>query len=111
MTFKIVQGDNSPSLLATLGNSTNSIDFSNVTDIRFIMQDKYERVVINEGIQESVNLVNNSSGEVEFVFNSDQTSDVGKYEAEFKVEYKNGSIETFPASDTKINIEILEEIA
>ena len=110
MTFKITQKDSSPSLLVTLGDGTDPVDLTNVNDVRFIMQDKYERIVINEGIQDSVNIIDVDLGQVEFIFDSDQTADAGTYEAEWEVEFLNGAIETFPTSDRKMKVEIVEQI-
>lgn len=111
MTFKITQQDSSPSLLVTLGDGANPVDLSTASDVRFIMQDRYERVVTTDDVQGSVNIVDSKSGEVEYVFDQTETSDAGTYEAEFEVMYNNGSIETFPANDRKIQIEIVEQIA
>lgn len=111
MTFRITQGDSSPSLLATLGDGTNPVELTNVTEVRFVMEDRYERVVIDEGLQDSVNIIDDDSGEVEFVFDSTQTTDAGRYKAEFEVEYTSGAIETFPTGDRKIVVEIVEQIA
>lgn len=109
MVFKITQGDTSPSLLSTLSGEDGPVDLTNTTDIRFIMQDRYEQIIIDDNLQGSVNITDASSGEVEYVFDSTDTSDVGEYTAEFEVEYNNGAIETFP-TDTKINVEIVEQI-
>jgi hypothetical protein len=110
MTFEITQGDTSPALVSQLTAGGEPIDLSSVDDVKFIMQDKYERIVIDEGVQESVNILNASNGEVEFVFRRDNTNTVGSYEAQFEVTYSNGAVETFP-SDKRIDIEIVEQIA
>lgn len=109
MTFTLTQGDSSPSVVSVLSDG-GAIDLSNAKEVRFIMQDKYKRVVINEGLQDSVNIINAANGEVEYIFTSDQTKTVGKYEAEWEVTYQNGAVETFPTKG-KIDIEIVEQIA
>jgi len=113
MTFTITQGDNSPSMVTTLGSGTNPVDLTNVVNIRFIMQDEYERIIIDKGLQdpEGVNKLDEDRGEVEVIFTNEETSTAGTYKGEFEVEYQNGAIETFPTSDRKIIIEIVEQIA
>lgn len=110
MTFTITQGDTSPSLASQLSADGEPIDLSGVNGVRFIMQDRYEQVVIDEGIQGSLNFIDAENGEVEFVFTAKQTETVGSYEAEFEVTYSNGAVETFPGN-RKINVEIVEQIA
>jgi hypothetical protein len=111
MTFTITQGDNSPSLVTTLSSEDSSgIDLSNASDVRFIMQDMYERVVIDETLDDAVRIVDEERGIVEFIFSQPETETVGEYEAEFEVTYTNGAVETFP-TDGKIDIKIVEHIA
>lgn len=111
MVFKITQGDTSPSLVTTLWGGSDSIDLSNVKEVKFIMENRYEKVVIDQGLQENVNLVDASDGTVEYVFGDGQTDDVGSYSAEFEVEFNNGSVETFPTGDNKITVEVVEQVA
>jgi len=111
MTFTITQGDNSPALLTTLSDGSGApVDLSNVRDVRFIMQDMYERVVVDESLDDAVSIVDKDTGVVEFVFSQAETRTVGRYEAEFEVRYTNGAVETFP-TDGKIDIKVVEHIA
>jgi len=109
MSFKITQGDSSPSLLTTLSDGGVPVELSNVTNIRFIMEDKYERIHIDDDLQGYVNIVDPSLGQVEYVFQQDDTKQIGTYKAEFEVTYNNGAVETFP-TENKITIDIVEEI-
>lgn len=109
MTFTITQGDSSPSLVSALGTTSSTVDLSNAQEIKFIMEDKYERVVINEGLQDSVNILDAANGKVEFIFDQSQTKTAGSYQAEWEVQFINGAIETFPTR-SKIDIEIVEQI-
>jgi hypothetical protein len=111
MTFTITQGDNSPSLVTTLSDEDGSrIDLSNVSGMRFIMQDRYERVVIDESLGNNLSIVDTELGIVEFIFSSSVTESVGEYEAELEATYSNGAVETFPTTG-KIDIEVIEHIA
>lgn len=110
MTFKITQNDTSPSLATTLLAEGEPIDLSDATAVRFLMEDRYERLVIDDDLSGSVRFLDASNGEVEYTFSASDTQTVGSYHAEFEVTYNNGSIETFP-SNGKIDIEIVEEIA
>lgn len=111
MTFTITQDDNSPALLTTLSDESGvPVDLSNAGDVRFIMQDMYERIVVDESLDGGVSIVDEDMGMVEFVFSETETRNVGGYEAEFEVRYTNGVVETFP-TDGKIDIKVVEHIA
>lgn len=111
MSFTITQGDSSPSLVTQLSDNGVPIDLSDAREVTFIMEDEYKRVVIEQGLQESVNILDEKFGEVEFIFDSSETKQVGEYNAEFEVEYLNGDIETFPTGSRSLTINIVEQIA
>lgn len=109
MTFTIVQNDTAPTLVSTLREDEVPIDLSTASNITFYMENKYEEVVIIDDISGDVGVIDATGGEVEYIFTNDQTSDIGTYQAEWQVEYSDGTIETFP-SIGKITVEITEEI-
>lgn len=110
MAFNITQNDTSPALISVLSDDEDPVDLTNANEVRFIMENKYQEVIIDEGLADSVNILNAEGGEVEYVFDASQTATVGTYKAEFEVEFSSGAIETFPTGDP-ITINISEEIA
>lgn len=114
MTFKIVQNDTAPSLISVLRDNNKPIDLSGFDNVFFYVEDKYQRVVIEDDARGNVGegrvgVLDDKRGKVEYVFDSDDTSDAGTYYAEWQVIYQDGSVETFP-TDGKIEIKITEEI-
>lgn len=109
MTFTIVQNDTAPPYTTRLTDSGDPVDLSNVSNIFFHMEDKYDRVIVSADLTGRVNIVDQSGAEVEYTWRSENTEDVGTYKAEWKVLYNDGKVETFPSSG-KDKIEITEEI-
>lgn len=109
MTFTIVQNDTAPPISSRLTDSGEVVDLSDASNVRFHMEDKFERVVVDDDLTGRVNIVDSGLGEVEYVWGSDDTKNVGSYKAEWQVLYDDGKIETFP-SRGKIDIEVTEEI-
>lgn len=109
--FEITQSDTATSLVTTLTDSGVPVDISGYNEVRFHMVDGFDAVVIDDDTTGRVNVISDVDGEVEYVFGADDASVVGTYYAEWEVEYGDGSIETFPTSKGKIEIEIIEELA
>jgi hypothetical protein len=109
MTFTIVQNDTAPPIGSRLADSGEPVDLSNVSNVRFHMEDRFDRVIIEDDLTGRVNIVDASAGEVEYAFTNGDTSDVGKYKGEWQVLYSDGKIETFPSAG-KVDIQITEEI-
>lgn len=109
MTFRITQGDTSPTILSELNDSGDVIDLTGA-DVRFIMENKYEEVVIDDDTSGAVNIVDQTGGQVEYEFSSTDTEQVGSYRAEWEVTFPSGAVETFPTGH-KIDVEIIEQIA
>jgi hypothetical protein len=111
MTFTIVQNDTVPPISSQLSDSGSPVDLSNADKVSFHMEDKYDRKIIEEDNKGGrVYIVDESSGEVEYLWQSGDTEKIGSYKAQWQVEYNNGKVETFP-SRGKIDIEVTEEIA
>jgi hypothetical protein len=110
MTFTIVQGDTSPSLSSTLTDGKSPVDISGYNSVEIHIENKYDEVIVTDDETGRVNVVNASSGQVEYVWEQGDTDSIGTYKAEWQVTYSDGSIETFP-SDGKVTIEVTEETA
>lgn len=110
MAFTITQGDTVPPLSSTLTDSGEPVDITGYQEVSFHMEDMYERIVVDDNDTGRVNVIDESTGEVEYVWSSSDTSDIGTYEAEWEVTHSDGSTETFPGN-SKIIIEVTEEIA
>lgn len=111
MKFTIAQGNNSPAMVTNLSIEQGRLNSENdgLDEIKFIMENRYEEIVIEDDISGSVNILDKESAEVEYVFDESQTSTIGEYKAEFVVKYSTGAIETFPTRN-KITIEVVEAI-
>lgn len=110
MTFRIVQGDTAPPISSKLSDEDGYVDLSNASNIRFHMEDRFQRIQLEDDLTGRVNILNESLGKVEYVWRARDTLDVGTYKAEWEVLYDDGTIETFP-TDGYIDIEITEQIS
>lgn len=111
MAFRITQGDTSPAILSSLTDDGEPVDLSSADTVRFIMEDKYEQIVVDaDNNTGNVSIVDAAAGEVEYGFSAADTETVGTYKAEWEVTYDTGAVETFPTGG-KITIEVFEEIA
>lgn len=109
MTFTIVQGDTAPPISSRLSDSGEAVDLTGVSNVRFHLEDKFDRVVISADLTGRVNIVDAASGDVEYVWRPGDTDDIGSYKGEWEVLYEDGTVETFP-SRGKVDIEIMEQI-
>jgi len=106
MPFYIKQNDTVPSLRATLENgSGDAVDLGTAT-VRFHMRTLGTTTAL---IDEAAQVITASSGVVQYNWASGNTATVGSYQAEFEVNYSNGTIETFP-SNGYIRVEIIDDI-
>lgn len=111
MTFTIVQEDTDPPISSQLTDSGVPIDLSTgINNIRFHMEDKFNRVVISDDLTGRVNIVDESEGEVEYVWQSGDTDTAGTYKAEWQLLYDDGKVGTTFPSRGKITVEIMEQI-
>jgi hypothetical protein len=112
MTFRITQSDTSPAIVSELTDSGIPVDISGADEIRFIMEDKYKNIIIDDDLSGSVNIVDGENGEVEYIFSEEDTATAGTYKAEWEVTFDGATtgVETFPTGN-KITVEIGEEIA
>lgn len=108
--FSIKQNDTRPSIKAQLlGEYNEKRDLTTVTveSVTFHMK----RVKTGEVVVDAAaTVVNEENGIVAYEWSDGDTADVGRYKAEFQLEYENSGTETFPNNDD-IDIVIREEIA
>lgn len=111
MTFTITQNDTAPPIESSLRDGSVPIDFSNVSNVRFHMENKYHELVIDDDLAGRVSKVDPNTATVEYVWKDDgsDTDTVGVYWAEWEVVYDDGTRETFPTGD-KIEVQIVEAI-
>jgi Rib/alpha/Esp surface antigen-like repeat protein len=88
-TFTIKRGDTSPAIRYALEPSDITLLGASV---RFQMRlEKKDTVIDSPAI-----IVSELPPVVQYIWQNGDTDTAGKYEAEFKVTYPDGSIETFP---------------
>jgi hypothetical protein len=100
--FQIKRGDTSPKLRFALDPVTQNIAGASV---RFQMRSKSRVLVVDE----PATIVSELPGVVEYEWREIDTQLAGVFEAEFKVTYADGGIETFP-NTTFIFVRILEDV-
>lgn len=110
MSFTIKQNDTSPAIENTLLDGSAGINLSSVSEVRFIMQDKYERIIIDDNTQGDVSILDPNEGVVQYQWQPDDTDTAGTYYAEWEVEYSDGGVETFP-TDGYLEVIIEENLA
>ena len=106
--FNIKQNDTSPELLVKLldENGEAKTEIANVDTINFYMMDQSETTIVSG----TATVINADEGKVAYEWSESDTSQSGKFKAEFEVKYSsNGGIETFP-NDGYINVLIDEDI-
>lgn len=92
-TFYIEEGDRSPSISAQLTDEDdNPIDLSSA-QVSFLMREPRGGELITKN---DANVVDATAGEVEYLWQQADTSEPGRYRAEFIVEYPDGTQESFP---------------
>jgi hypothetical protein len=105
MAFTIKQNDTSPSMQASLTDSSlNPID---LTGASVALHMKSTSGVIK--ISSAMSITNASGGVVQYNWFTGDTDTVGTYYVEFQVTYSDGSIETFPNSGNKA-VSIVREL-
>lgn len=101
--FTIKRGDTRTPLYVELSNHNGVIDLTNCT-VRFFMS-KDNQTYVN-GLAEITDAPN---GRVWYVFQPDDTAVLGMYKAEFRVEYPDFKVDTFP-SDDYIKVHVLNNL-
>ena len=100
--FQMKRGDTSPVLRFAL--KPTALDLSGAT-VRFQMRTKTRVLVLDELAEVESDL----PPVVRYRWRPEDTAEPGSFEAEFKVTYADGGIETFP-NTTFIFIHILEDV-
>ena len=91
MAFTIKQNDTSPSLQATLSDTSGAVDIVGAT-VRLHMKSVGGDVVIDK----AMTITDANNGVIQYDWEAGDTSTVGTYYVEFEVTYADGGIETFP---------------
>lgn len=93
--FYIKQDDEIPVIEAQLTDSQgNPIDLSNSTVTLHVAKPRG----LGNVFSKEANVVDGENGVVHYVWEEGDTSETGRFRAEFTVEYINGDTETFPNS-------------
>jgi hypothetical protein len=106
--FYIKRGDTRPAIKAQLREDFGDPrDLSDATEVRFHMESVDTGDVI---VDEPASIINADDGRVTYAWQDGDTDAVGRYSAEFEVEYTDGNVETFP-NNTDITVSVDEDIA
>jgi len=107
--FSIKQNDTAPAIKVKIVDASgDKINFDNVNSVLFSMYSvRNDENVVDE---KSASVFDDSESIVIYSWDENDTETVGHHKAEFEVEYKSGSTETFPNSDN-IDIYIEEELS
>jgi hypothetical protein len=107
MTFYIKQNDTSPKIRATLKDGDGDVINLEGSNVRFHMREVGGTTTVTDAAATIVSPA--SGGVVQYAWVVADTDTVGSYQAEFEVEYGDGSIETFP-NNGYIRVEITDDI-
>lgn len=102
-TFQIKRGDTGPGIRYALQPSDVSLSGATV---RFQMQTATKRETV---IDQPASIVTAQPPVVEYAWQPGDTASAGRYEAEFRVEYTDGTVETFPNSgfiSVHVNVDV-----
>jgi len=96
MIFTIKQDNTSPYIAATLKDAnSNAVDLTGATVV-FNMADLNGTNVVNGG---ACTITDEEGGGVSYAWQSTDTQNAGSFQAEFKVTYTGGDVESFPNND------------
>lgn len=111
MTFTIKRGDTSPPIkFQLIAPDGAGKDIRGFNDVQFFMREAEDiDVVVSDNVAGEVDVVDAEQGIVQYLWQDGDTDSAGEYEAEWEVEYGDGSLETFPNNDY-IDVEIVEDI-
>lgn len=112
--FHIKESDTSPELerqlIAQEGEDT-PVDVSGANKLGFQMRDPHtEELVVDDKAGNNTAIVDGVKGVVKYVWQDTDTADAGDYEAEFIVEYSDGTVERYPNSGY-ILVHVLDNVA
>lgn len=110
--FHIKQGDTSPAIEVQLEDqSGNAVDITGYNEVEFHMKlPGASSAKVDADTSSGVSVVDAATGIVEYSWSAGDTDTSERYQAEFQVEYSDGSIETFPNSEY-IQVRIIEELS
>ena len=106
MAFNIKQNDTSPSLQATLKDSTLTPIGLNGATVQLHMKSLGGVVKVNE----TMTIVDSDNGIIRYDWQTGDTDTVGTYNVEFQVTYSDTTIETFPNNGNLV-INVVRELS
>lgn len=111
MTFTIKRGDTSPPIKYKLiGPDDYGKDIRGYNDVQFFMRERDEyTIVVSDDVSGNVNVVDAENGIIEYDWTAGDTETSGTYDAEWQVEFNDGSVETYP-NDRFITVKIVDDI-
>lgn len=101
MSFSIKRNDTSPAIEYQLQDADgNAVDITGYTDVRYLMTPSgSDTLTVDDDTAGNVSVTDASAGKVKYEWQAADTDTPGYYEAEWEVEYSDGTKETFPNSD------------
>tara|TARA_R110000782_G_scaffold106526_1_gene194765 strand:+ start:364 stop:681 length:318 start_codon:yes stop_codon:yes gene_type:complete len=105
MAFTIKQNDTSPSMQASLTDS--SLSPIDLTGASVALHMNYIDGVVK--ISSAMSITDATGGVVQYNWFTGDTDTVGTYYVEFQVTYSDGSIETFPNSGNRV-VNVVKEL-
>lgn len=108
MSFEIKRGTDRPAISTTLTDSSGlSVNITGYNDVEMKMLSDVGETILEDNTSGRVNVLDASTGDVEYVWQSQDLSDVGTYKVEWKVTYSDGGTEKFPSKGYNI-VEVTE---
>jgi len=98
MAFSIKQNDTSPSLQATLKDSSQSPVALLGATVMFHMKSLDGTLKVNQ----QMTITDEDNGVVQYDWQGGDTDTVGTYYVEFEVTYADAAVETFPNNGNKV---------
>lgn len=100
MTFEIHRGDTAPAFRQRLRDDMGDVvSLSSAQEVEFHMRSIDYDITLSDDTTGNVSIVDAASGEVEYSWQTGDTSTIGTYKAEFVVTFSDGSIRTFPVGN------------
>lgn len=110
--FHIKQGDTNPPIKSQLlDENGNAVDISGYNEVGFHMKKPGSTTVkVDADTTSGVSVTDAANGKVEYQWSTGDTDTMGRFHAEWEVEFSDGNIETFPNTGY-LEIRIPSELA
>lgn len=105
-TFYLKKGDTNPKIEAVLSDSSGPVDLAGATvTLRMSVEGGTDPI-----LEEAVVIADAANGAVEYQWQAGDTDTIGTHIIEWKVEFADGTIATFPRGDTLFNYVVIQKI-